>query len=98
MEVDINNSNIQIDSLEDHSLTIFRCQSWPYGFLIGFLTVSTMVTIVGKMMIIYYMTNYAPKRRPINWIILFDQVNYIITQSDKDSQCALGFDNLNKDF
>ena len=84
MEVDINNSKIQIDSLEDHSLTIFRWQGWPYSFLVCFLSVCAMVTIVGKMMIIYYMTNYAPKRRPINWIILFDQVSCKTTQSDKD--------------
>ena len=59
----------------DHSLIIFRLDSWQSWLLIISLAFCGLVSIGGTLMIINYIKRFAPKDRPINTMVLVDQVS-----------------------
>ena len=74
-ELDLNDDEqYQIIETEDHNLSIYKLEKWQSNILVSFLCVCLVIDIVGKGMIIFYIGNYAPKERPINRMILVDQV------------------------
>ena len=75
-EINVNQS-FEIIHIEDHSLTFFRWEEWISKLLTFFLAICALVSIIGTTMIIFYIAKHAPKERPINRMILIDQVRYI---------------------
>ena len=65
----------EIIDITDHSLIIFRLESWQSGLLIISLASCGLVSIGGTLMIINYIKRFAPKDRPINTMVLVDQVS-----------------------
>ena len=57
---------------------------WDKIFL--FSSICIIATIVGEVMIIYYIVKYAPKERPINKLVLIDQV--CTTQNHSKEFCS----------
>ena len=71
--MDLNNEN-QTMSDEEYSMSVFTWYGWKFNVLITSLVIFAMVSIVGQSMIIFYIGRHAPKERPINRMILVDQV------------------------
>ena len=65
----------EIIDITDHSLIIYRLESWQSGLLIISLASCGLVSIGGTLMIINYIKRFAPKDRPINTMVLVDQVS-----------------------
>ena len=49
-------------------------QEWKSDVTFLFKTICAVATIIGQGMIIYYIKRHAPKERPINKLVLIDQV------------------------
>ena len=70
----------QITQIVDHGISIFRWQEWKSNLFLVFLGSCIVIAIGGQGMIIFYIGRYATKERPINRMILVDQVgNYIFS-------------------
>ena len=68
-----------IINVEDQTVAIFNWEWWKVCILLGLYLISASVALCGQVMIIIYIVKYAPKGRPINEMILVDQVKrYII--------------------
>jgi hypothetical protein len=67
----------QIIDITDHSLFIFRLESWQSWLLIISLAFCGLVSIGGTLMIINYIKRFAPKDRPINTMVFVDQVSTV---------------------
>ena len=61
-------------NVEDQSVAIFNWEWWKICILLGLYLICVSVTLCGVVMIIIYIVKYAPKGRPINEMILVDQV------------------------
>ena len=70
-----NDEEYQIIEIEDHSIGIFRWQEWKFNLFIFFIVLCAVITIGGQAVIVYYIGRKAPKKRPINTMIIFDQVS-----------------------
>ena len=68
------NQTFFANEIIDHSFSLLKWKNWEISILVLFLTICTIVAIVGQTMVIHYIQKYAPKQRPINRIILVDQV------------------------
>ena len=75
-EYGIDNQTYQdiIANVESTEIAIFKWEWWKICLLLGFYTISATISICGQAMIIIYIARYAPKQRPINRMILIDQV------------------------
>ena len=63
-----------IINVEDQTVAIFNWEWWKICLLLGLYLISASVALSGQIMIIIYIMKYAPKGRPINEMILVDQV------------------------
>ena len=63
-----------IINVEDQTVAIFNWEWWKICLLLGLYLISVSVALFGQVMIIIYIAKYAPKGRPINEMILVDQV------------------------
>ena len=61
-------------NVEDQTVAIFNWEWWKICILLGLYLINASVALCGQVMIIIYIVNYAPKGRPINEMILVDQV------------------------
>ena len=64
----------QIIEIHDHSLSLLNWPGWQLSLYLLFLAICSVIAIGGRTMIIYYLLRHAPKERPINKMILVDQV------------------------
>ena len=60
--------------VEDQTVAIFNWEWWKICILLGLYLIIASVALCGQVMIIIYIVKYAPKGRPINEMILVDQV------------------------
>ena len=71
------------DELQDESVHVIQWHGFFSIILIGFLSIFAIISTVGKSMIIYFIIYKAPKR-PMNTMILLDQVGtYLFDNSLK---------------
>ena len=70
----IEDFDILVYDLEDHSFLIFEMQGAKLYLLIFYITIFSLITITGEAIIIFYIQKYSPKERSINTLILVDQV------------------------
>ena len=70
----MDDQEFEIINLEDHLVPIYRLQWWELYLLICYYAICAIVVISGQLMIIFFIQRYAPKKRPINTMILVDQV------------------------
>ena len=70
----VDNLHFEMTDLEDQSLSIFSWQGWSLWVFKCFLAFCGLICIIGRFLIIHYIQKYAPKQRPINRMILVDQV------------------------
>ena len=63
-----------LESFDSKAILIFRWHSWKSPILVGLLVVAMVLSIGGKSMIINYIARFAPRGRPINIMIMIDQV------------------------
>ena len=66
-----------IINVEDQTVAIFNWEWWKICLLLGLYLISASVALSGQIMIIIYIIKYAPKERPINEMILVDQVKNV---------------------
>ena len=71
----VENNDFQIVNIENHSLTTLTWQGMKLNILIGIIIVNALVGIFGEATIIFYIKKYSPEGRPINKLILVDQVS-----------------------
>ena len=64
----------QISDTEDHGVPIFKLQYWQLVLLICYYSICGIIAIVGEALVIFYIVQHAPKERPLNRMILIDQV------------------------
>ena len=73
--IGLGSEELQIYNIEDHASTIFKLQYWQFVCLICYYSVCAAIAIFGEALIIFYIARHAPKNRPLNRMILIDQVN-----------------------
>ena len=61
-------------NVEDQTVAIFKWEWWKICLFLGLYVICCTVVLCGQVMIIIYIGKYAPKGRPINEMILVDQV------------------------
>ena len=71
----VENYDFQIVNIENHSLTNLTWQGMKLYVLIGIIVFNALVGIFGEATIIFYIKKYSPEGRPINKLILVDQVS-----------------------
>ena len=71
----VENYDFQIVNIENHSLTTLTWQGMKLYVLIGIIVFNALVGIFGEATIIFYIKKYSPEGRPINKLILVDQVS-----------------------
>ena len=64
----------QTDLTDDSFTFLENWQKWMFTFS---STICAVITVVGQGMIIHYIIKYASKERPINKLVLIDQVGNI---------------------
>ena len=64
-------------NVDNHLVPIYRLQWWELYLLICYYVICAIIVISGQLMIIFFIKRYAPKERPINRMILVDQVRTI---------------------
>jgi hypothetical protein len=64
----------QISIIEDHAVPIFKLQCWQLVLLSCYYSICASIAIVGEALVIFYILQHAPKERPLNRMILLDQV------------------------
>ena len=67
----------QISNIEDHAVPFFKLQYWQLVLLICYYSICASIAIVGEALVIFYILQHAPKERPLNRMILIDQVHII---------------------
>ena len=67
---------INLQDLEDHTLSYFKWEWWQLYLFIVYYIICAVIAILGQIMIVFYIAKHAPKNRPINKMILVDQVSY----------------------
>lgn len=70
----VEKEEFQIINLENHTIQIFQWPEWKSNLIVICSTMSVLISLCGKGMIVYYIKTYAPKGRPINEMFLIDQV------------------------
>ena len=73
----LDNQIFNVINVEDQSVTVFNWEWWKICLLLGLYLISASVGLCGQVMIITYIIKYAPKGRPINEMILVDQVRML---------------------
>ena len=71
----VENYDFQIVNIENHSLTTLTWQGMKLYVLVGIIVFNALVGIFGEATIIFYIKKYSPEGRPINKLILVDQVS-----------------------
>ena len=61
-------------SIQNQKIGTFELEWWKLILLFFFYAIAAGITIFGQVMIILYIKKFAPKERPINRMILIDQV------------------------
>ena len=64
----------EITNIQDEPLFVYELELWKLCLLISFYVIFALVANCGGLMIVWYIKGYAPKNRPINRMILIDQV------------------------
>ena len=54
--------------------TVHKLQYWQLVLLICYYSICASIAIVGEALVIFYILQHAPKERPLNKMILIDQV------------------------
>ena len=72
----LESEEFQISDIKDHSIPIFKLQYWQLFLFICYYSVCAIITIVGEALVIFYIARHAPKKRPLNRMILIDQVGF----------------------
>ena len=78
----------QISNIEDHAVPIFKLQYWQLVLLICYYSICASIAIVGEALVIFYILQHAPKERPLNRMILIDQVCISVCLASKFLQCG----------
>ena len=75
MEAEEEESNIfEWVKRQDESIPLIEWDGWASIGILIIVTISSCINIICKGLIIHYTWNYAPKGRPLNALILFEQV------------------------
>ena len=74
-QLDVGHEIFKIINVEDHSIQNLQWDWWLLFLFITYYIICAAIAIGGQSMIIFYIAKYAPKERPINKMILLDQVN-----------------------
>ena len=70
----IKSSKMESFEVATNSLSLLKFESWSsYGLIIG-LSLSLAIGFILKSLVINYVLFHAPKDRPLNRLILLDQV------------------------
>jgi len=80
-----------LESFDSKAILIFRWHSWKSPILVGLLVVAMVLSIGGKSMIINYIARFAPRGRPINIMIMIDQVTQLNQSRIIKSICLIFF-------
>ena len=64
----------EITNFKDQTVLVYKLELWKLCLLIFFYAFFALVATCGGLMIVWYIKGYAPKNRPINRMILIDQV------------------------
>ena len=75
IEMEVDHHDYEFTNVEDHTLPYFKWEWWQLYLFIAYYIICAVIAIVGQTMIIFYIARYAPKNRPINKMILVDQVS-----------------------
>ena len=76
MEDEVEESNFfEWFKRQDESIPLIEWDGWASIGILFIVIISSCINIVCKGLIIHYTWNYAPKGRPINALILFEQVS-----------------------
>ena len=67
----------EIINIENQKIGTFEWEWWILILLFLCYTIGAGIVICGQVMIITYIGKYAPKKQPINRMILIDQVNLL---------------------
>ena len=70
----LGSEEFQISNIEDHAVPIFKLKYWQLDLLICYYSICAIIAIVGEALVIFYIMQHAPKDRPLNRMILIDQV------------------------
>ena len=70
----VGDEKFEVNNITDHSVSVYKLKFWQLCTLISTYVMFALATYSGQLMIIWYITQYAPKNRPINRMILVDQV------------------------
>ena len=73
--IGLGSEEFQIYNIEDHAVPILKLQYWQFVCLIFYYSVCAIIAIFGEALIIFYIARHAPKKRPLNRMILIDQVS-----------------------
>ena len=73
--IGLGSEEFHIYNIEDHASPIFKLQYWQFVCLICSYSVCAIIAIFGEALIIFYIARHAPKKRPLNRMILIDQVS-----------------------
>lgn len=78
LEGKMNTSNLEnpilLESFDSELIQIYQWGNWKSPILLGLLAVTQIFSLGGKTMIINYIARYAPRERPINTVMMIDQV------------------------
>ena len=78
----MNKSNLEnalmLESFDSKAIRIFTWDSWITPILLGLLAVVTVFSVGGKSMMINYIARFAPRGRPVNIMIMIEQVTHSI--------------------
>ena len=70
----VTDEKFEIANVTDHMVSVYRLPLLKLSVLISFFVIFSILGKIGQLMIIWYLKEYAPKNRPINRMILVDQV------------------------
>ena len=65
---------IFLEKIVDESIQILKWEGWKSWCLALFMSASGLCSLGFKALIINFVTRFAPKDRPLNTLILFQQV------------------------
>ena len=70
----VGNQSYHLDKMEDQSLSTFKWNNWDLTFSAFILIIAGIISIGGQALIIHYIKDHTKKERPIDRLILVDQV------------------------
>ena len=65
---------VKLEDFSNQEMQIFKWEAFKTQFLLALLVTTQVFSLGGKTMIINYVARFAPRERPINTLIMIDQV------------------------